>query len=120
VFAAPGKPGGVGGDDDSRNDVIEKDNNEGGAADEDGQVVDQRVVSPDRPPSSAPCQGTHMGLTGEGAWRTRGLPRMRIGKSTKRSWYAMRAERRPMLPTTVPSACRAVMAGDTGSVRVLG
>jgi hypothetical protein len=47
VFAGTGRPGGVGYGGDSRNGAVEKDSDEGGAADEDGQAADQRVVSPD-------------------------------------------------------------------------
>lgn len=71
VFAGTGRPGGVGDGGDSRNGAVEEDSDEGGAADEDGQAADERVVAPDpafhplllprpqRPADAAPAHFLH-------------------------------------------------------------
>jgi hypothetical protein len=46
-YADAGRPGGVGDGGNSGNGTVEEDSDEGGAADEDGQAADERVVAPD-------------------------------------------------------------------------
>ena len=46
-YASAGRPGGVSDGYNSGNGTVEEDGDEGGAADEDGQATDERVVAPD-------------------------------------------------------------------------